>query len=374
MKQMRGTSLTGSHREPRVAGWGRSGTPGWRVVLSLGLGALILAGCENKHDPGSAESKLPAARVPLATVRRISLMSTDDVAGTVRARLSSVLESKVAGRVKTLLVQPGDRVSQGQLLAELDVLEIGAQLEQARAQRDQFTRDLGRIKTLYEKQAATRQELDAIESRARGAEAAVTQAEVMLGYARITAPFDGVVTGKFAGVGDLAMPGKPLLGVEDPSTVRFEADLPESLRPRVLPGARLAVRMGSGTTSVTGVVSEIAPTADSVTRTFRVKLDLESSADVRAGQFGRVSVPVSERSALVVPMDAVVRRGQMELVFVALDQRASLRLVRTPQNGFNSGGFPAGEVELISGVSEGERVVSAGADLVRDGQPLEEIQ
>jgi RND family efflux transporter MFP subunit len=343
-------------------------------VLSLGLGALILAGCENKHDPGSAESKLPAARVPLATVRRISLMSTDDVAGTVRARLSSVLESKVAGRVKTLLVQPGDRVSQGQLLAELDVLEIGAQLEQARAQRDQFTRDLGRIKTLYEKQAATRQELDAIESRARGAEAAVTQAEVMLGYARITAPFDGVVTGKFAGVGDLAMPGKPLLGVEDPSTVRFEADLPESLRPRVLPGARLAVRMGSGTTSVTGVVSEIAPTADSVTRTFRVKLDLESSADVRAGQFGRVSVPVSERSALVVPMDAVVRRGQMELVFVALDQRASLRLVRTPQNGFNSGGFPAGEVELISGVSEGERVVSAGADLVRDGQPLEEIQ
>ncbi len=360
--------------EPQGTDQGKGGRVGWRGLLSLGLGALLLAGCGDKHDPGRADSKLPIAKVPLASVRNMSLMSTDEVVGTVRARMSSVLESKVAGRVKAMLVSPGDPVRQGQLLAELEVLEIGAQLEQALAQRDQIARDLGRMKTLFEKQAVTRQELDAIESRARGAEAAVAQAQAMLGYARITAPFDGVVTGKFAEVGDLAMPGKPLLGVEDPSTVRFEADLPESLRHRVAPGARLTVRMGSGPASVAGVVSEIAPTADPVTRTFRVKLDLEPSGDVRAGQFGRVSVPVSERPALVVPMDAVVRRGQMEMVFVAIDQRASLRLVRTRQNGSNPSGLPTDEVELISGVSEGERVIAAGADLVRDGQPLEEIQ
>ena len=109
--------------------------------------------------------------------------------------------------------------------------------------------------------------------------------------------------------------------------------------------------------------SEIAPAADSASRTFLVKLDLQGTTGLRAGQFGRVAMPVGETSALRGPASAVVQRGQMEIVFVVSDGKAQLRLVKT-------GKRIGDEVELVSGVSAGEKVVVEGATGLADGQPL----
>ena len=196
------------------------------------------------------------------------------------------------------------------------------------------------------------------------AQAALVEAETMQGYTKVTAPFAGVITRKHADVGDLATPGKPLLEMEDSTALRLEADVPEAVVGRLTLGDKLPVRISALETELEGVISEIAPAADSGSRTFLVKLDLTGTSGLRAGQFGRVAMPVGETSALRVPATAMVQRGQMEIVFVVSDGKAQLRIVKT-------GKRIGGEVELVSGVEAGEKVVIEGTAGLGDGQTVE---
>lgn len=329
-----------------------------------GIGLLLLNACGRHADQAADPQKLPTAFVQTQTIESRKRLATEEVVGTVRAKLRASLEAKVSGRIEKMPVALSQIVKENELLAQLDVREIQARLDQTLAQRNQAERELQRFATLFQQKAVTQQEYDAVEARQRIAQAAVAEAETMLGYARIAAPFAGVITRKLADVGDLASPGRPLLELEDPTTLRFEADVPEAFLDRIHLGATLTVRMTSLTNEVDGVVSEIAPASDPNSRTFRVKLDLPKSPAWRAGQFGRVAVPLAETTALRVPETAVLRRGQMEIVFLVVNQRAQMRLVRT-------GKRVGREIELVSGVSAGERVVVAGtADLV-EGQPVQ---
>lgn len=287
-------------------------------------------------------------------------MAVEEVVGTVRSKQRALVEAKVSGRVLEYSATPGTAVKAGEPLARLDVQEIQAKVDQARALLDQAQRDFDRQKQLIASNATTRQDFDAAEARVKIGAAALSEAETMLGYARVTAPFDGVVTRKLADVGDLAMPGKPLLEIEAPTALRFEADLPEAILDRVKLGDRLPVRL---THVIEGTVSEISPVADPVSRTFQVKLDLPPADGLRTGQFGRVSVPVAETRLLLVPQDAVLKRGQMEMVFVARDGRASLRLVKT-------GKQLDTHIELLSGIEEGEQVIVGAGSKLTDGQPV----
>jgi RND family efflux transporter MFP subunit len=338
------------------------------IPLRLFLAALLAAaglpaGCTDKHAPAAAPD-LPVAAVRVQTVERKTHVATEEVIGTVRAKLRAVIEAKVSGTIRQMLVAPGQSVKAGELLARLDAREIQARLDQAQALREQADRDLERFRALLGQKAITRQEFDNVQARHRVATAAVTEVETMLGYTRVTAPFDGLITRKHADVGDLAAPGKPLLEIEDTRALRLEADMPEAAIGGMALGARLRVRVATTNAEIEGVVSEIAPAADPLSRTFLVKLDLPAAPGLRAGQFGRVAVPVGESQALRVPAGAVVQRGQMELVFVVAGQRARLRLVKT-------GKRLGDDVELVSGVSAGEQVVVAGAASLADGQPVE---
>jgi RND family efflux transporter MFP subunit len=173
-----------------------------------------------------------------------------------------------------------------------------------------------------------------------------------------------VVTRKILEVGDLATPGKPLLEMENSSLLRFECQIPEALIDRVQMGGDLPVAIDAAGVTLTGKVSEIAPSASAGSRTFLVKLDLPPAEKLRAGQFGRVSVPVRERPAVLVAEAAVVRRGQIESVFVIEEGMARLRLVKT-------GRRHNGQVEIISGLSGGEKVASKDAHLLNDGAAVE---
>ena len=206
-------------------------------------------------------------------------------------------------------------------------------------------------------------EFDNAQSKFRIAVAAEAEAKTMLDYTEIVAPFDGVITRKLADVGDLAAPGKPLLQMENPATLRLEADVPEALIGNVKPGDKLAVRIATVTNEISGTVAEMSPAADPNSRTFLVKLDLPDVPGLRSGQFGRVAVPVGEVSAIRVPVSAVIQRGQMELVFVVANGHAQLRLVKT-------GARVGDEVEVVSGLDSGEQVVTEGASALTDGQPL----
>ena len=322
---------------------------------------LVLCGCGRLPEPPA--QALPAAAVRVQAVENKVRPATEDVVGTVRARLRSVIEAKTSGRIEKMLVVPGQNVKAGELLVQLDARETQAQLDRALAVRQQAESDLKRATDLHQQNILAQSEFDNAQAKFRVADAAATEAETMLGYTKITAPFDGVVTRKYADVGDLASPGKPLLEMEDARDLRLEADVPEAVISHLALGDKLAVRLSSVTNVLEGVVSEISPSADPNSRTFLVKLDLPPAPGLRAGQFGRAAMPVGETSALRVPASAVVQRGQMELVFVVADHQAQLRIVKT-------GKRIGDEVELVSGVDSGEKVVVADAASLVDGQPV----
>jgi RND family efflux transporter MFP subunit len=328
------------------------------------VGLLMFAGC--RRTPDTLQSTpLPAAVVRTAVLAARPLMTSELVVGTVRSKTRAVIESRVGGKIDVLAVNAGQLVKRGDLLAQLDVREIQARLDQARASLEQADRDLERYTALIKQNVLTKAEYDTAEARQRIAKAAVTEAETMLGYARVVAPFDGVVTRKLAEVGDLAAPGRGIVELEDPGSLRIECEVPEGLIDRIKLGAGMTVSAADSTQTMSGIVSEIAPAANPASRTFLVKLDLPAGAGLRLGQFARVVVPTGEKPTLRLPAGAVVVRGQMEIVFVVQKQVAHLRLVKT-------GRKSDGQVEIASGLEAGETVVVAGAADLMDGQPIQE--
>lgn len=260
-----------------------------RFALAVVLIASFGAGCR-KQELSSAGDGLPCATVRLAIVEQKAQPSKEEVVGTVRAKLCSVIEAKVSARIVALLVAPGQTVKAGELLAQLDAREIQAKLDQALALREQATRDLAPARELLGKKITTEAEFDSVLARERVAAGSVKEMETTLGYTKLVAPFDGIVTRKLADVGDLASPGKPIIEMEDPCALRFEADLPEALIGNLKLGAKLSVRAGTAPTPVEGTVVEMAPIADAASRTFLVKLDLPPTETARSGQVGRVWV------------------------------------------------------------------------------------
>lgn len=332
--------------------------------ISILVAGLLSAGCRREAVPVVTET-LPVAQVRTAAVVRRVEPVTEDVMGTIRSRVRATVEAKIAGRVESVLAAPGQRVKAGEVLATLDDRELAARRDQAQAVREQADRDLERISRLERDGAATASELDAVRSRQRVAVAAESEVNVMLGYSRVAAPFDGVVTRKWVEAGDLAVPGRPLLDIEDPTTLRFEADVPEALFDRVPVGTRLSVRIPSMPDPIEAVVGEVAPAAEPSTRTYAVRLDLPAVPGLRTGQFGRVAVPTGPASGVEVPVAAVIHRGQLEYIYVVDQGKAHLRIVRT-------GGRTASAVELVAGAGLGETVVVSGLEHLHDGQRVKE--
>jgi RND family efflux transporter MFP subunit len=338
-----------------------SGVKATQSIATPLIAVLVLSLCVGcrRHQAAHSESAPVAVRVE--TIEAKPHVAAEEVVGTVRPKLRSVIEAKISGRIEKMLVVPGQEVKAGELLVQLDAREAKAKLDQAIAVRQQAENDLKRFEVLREKQVVTPADFDAAQSKAQIAVAAAAEAETNLAYAAITAPFDGVITRKLADVGDLAVPGKALLEIEDPRVLQFEAAVPEAVIDHVKLGARFPIHVVSN--ELEGIVSEIAPSADVTSRTFLVKLDLPDATGLRAGQFGRVAIPVSETNVLRAPAAAVVRRGQMEFVFVLADHHAQLRIVKTGRRFGN-------EVELLSGVSAGEQVVTEHVASLVDGQPV----
>jgi membrane fusion protein, multidrug efflux system len=358
--------MKGPYNLLNLAGIAPAGRHLWTNMFALPAGMVLLAGCGKAHHRHTAAPlELPSVQVCTQTVEAKPLASVDEVMGTVQAKLRATIEAKISGRITDLPVILGHKVKAGELLARVDAPEVRARLDQAEANLQQAERDSKRMSYLFNQQAATRADREAADSRYLVAKAAMAEAKAIMGFVEVRAPFDGVVTRKWVDVGDQAAPGKPLVDIQDPSKLQLEADVPEAIASKIRPDARMTIRVGQSPVDLAGTVSEIAPNSDPTSRTFRVKLDLPASRGLMLGQFARLIVPVGESTSMRVPTSAVVRRGQMEILFAVENQHARLRLVKT-------GRRVNDETEILSGLDSGDSVVVDNPRQLVDGQPLRE--
>jgi RND family efflux transporter MFP subunit len=203
-----------------------------------------------------------------------------------------------------------------------------------------------------------------LDARLAQVEQEIRAASIVRDYARIVAPFDGIVTAKIADAGMLAAPGASLLTVERDAGYRLEVGVEESRLASVRTGQTVPVTLAALDRTVDARVSEIVPAVDAASRTYIVKLDLPAIPNLRSGVFGRAAFPLAARTVLSIPADALIERGQLQQVFVIEDGQARLRMITT-------GGRAAAGVEVLSGLTAGEKVVSPVPAGLADGARVE---
>ncbi len=331
--------------------------------LVLLAGALVLAGCA-RRESRTAET-LPPVRVQAVAVQREALSVVVETSGTVRAVQRAAIAAKVPGTIATLPVALGRHVSAGEILLTLSADEVAARVAQVRAQLTQIERELVRERTLQSSGAGTAEAVKSLEDRAAQTQAVLREAEALLGYTTIRAPFDGVIARKYVEAGDYAAPGAPLLQFDGREAFEIEVGLPESLGAPLAVGTALEIEIAGAPARFRATIAELSSAADATARTITAKLAVSRGAKVRPGQFVRVFVPGAPASVLLVPTGAVSLFGQMERVFtVGENHRASLRLVKT-------GAGHGDRIEIVSGLDATDRIVVAPPATLRDGQPLD---
>ena len=334
-------------------------------IITPFLVLALLAGCA-KHEESAATvaSSLPPARIRLAAVRVEEVPTLTDVTGTVRPVQRAMIAAKVMGAIEELPVALGQRVKAGDLLVRISAGEISAKVVQAQSQLHMAQRDLERERDLLTKNASTAEMVKNLEDRFAMTQAMVHEAETMLSYTVVRAPFDGVVARKMADAGSLSAPGQPLLEIEGTTAFQVEAGVPDSLAPRLAAGTPLTVEVPAAGVTFTGALVELSSASDAFARNVPAKISVPADTPVRSGQFARVQVPGAPVHTMLVPAAAVSTLGQIERVFVDSDNRAVLRLVKTGQ-------VRGDRVEIVSGLADGDRIVLNPPDGLREGRLLE---
>jgi len=377
-----------------------------RTLATIALGMTLTWGCGATSEP-AGDGPAAATAVTVARAARVELPSYVEVGGIVQPRSTAFVSSRVAATVEAVYVVPGDRVTRGQMLVRLDRRELAAHAARAAAERVAATEavqaseaaaaaaeaelrlaetTLTRITELHGKQSATQQELDravaardGAAGRARAAHAARAAADasgdaaraaedaarVADSYSVLSAPFDGVVAERLVDEGALALPGTPLLLLEERSTPRLEVRIDDTHASRLLPGVQAEVRLdGQAATWTPARVVEIGR-SEPATHSFLVTLEIDGQEPVRSGTFGRARFAWEARTAVTVPAGSVLRRGQLSLVYlVDAAGRARLRPVVT-------GAAGDGDLEILTGLQDGDTVVVAPPVTLADGSRVE---
>ena len=312
----------------------------WVTLLVLVAGLVLYASGVFDHeriDPGRApETAGLAAPAQTATAERGTAAVLEEAVGTVRSLREVAVAAQVTARVTAVDARVGDRVAAGSPLVILSDTDFVARFNRAKSQYE-------RVRGFLARQAATPEQMEA-------AEAEYEQAKAAMEHTRIASPVDGVVAERHVEPGDLAVPGRPLLILLDPGSLRLEAQIREGLIGRIVPGATLDVVVPAAGVTLPGTVAEILPSADPRSRTFEVRVNLAATPGIHPGMFGRLQLPAGEREVVRIPAAAVTRTGQLETVLVQTDGGWRRRLITT------GAALPDGAVEVLSGLAGGETV------------------
>ena len=331
-----------------------------RVVKRLFIAALLLlVGCGSKEEPTiSVVSAAQQATIQAAVVemKTAPVPIRVEVTGQVMPIFQATLSSRIQGTIDTLLVREGAQVSKGQLLIQLDSRDVQADLARAKAEVENAKAQLDRMNALYARDAVSKQEMENATRTYKVTEANRKAVLAQLSYTVVKAPFDGIITEKKVEAGELASPGQPLLKMEDSRQLRLEATVAEGDLKSVSLGDKIPILIDAlGVQPLRGIVSQILPAGDPQTHTFTVKVDLPITPGLKSGMFGRLQLDKGVTQTMLVPASVIVERGELTSVFVVgSDQIGRLRWVKVGRRIDN-------QVEILSGVNVGERVLLEGA-------------
>jgi membrane fusion protein, multidrug efflux system len=352
----------------------------WGIFLG---GMLLLCwGCGDPAEEPVLEADLAPRRIESHQIHRVEPEDIPVFATAVGATQSyrrATPGTPLMGRVVAVLVEEGDAVKRGQLLARIEKrglqarrLQAVSALAEAEAVMANSGKNLERIGALRQDRAATQQQLDEAETAHQRAVAAaeaaregVKAADEQLRHTAVRSPLDGIVVKKSIEVGDVANPGVALFAIEQSAPAKITLAISER-DIRFLPvGQTVEVEIKALGKTVPARVKSFVPAADPTSHTFSLEVVvLDSLGPVASGLFARVRFAKGMRSVLLVPAGAITQRGQLRGVYVVVDGHLRLRWVRLGQT-------VDGRVEVLAGLRPGDRVVVAAVEAWRDGMPVE---
>lgn len=341
----------------------------------LSLCAIVgLCACHPAETPPAAPRT-----VLVHTVGEASNRQSAAYTGEIRARHEVDLAFRVGGRIAARLVDPGAEIKAGQTLAQLDPTDLqlaagAAQAQLAGAESDYATSQAERERYagLLAKKFVSQAAFDARDNALNSARARLEQARAQsrisgnqAAYGTLSSESPAVVTAVLADAGQVVSPGQPVLRIARPEEKEVLIAVPESRLGELRAAKALTVTLWAAPQiAVRGQLRELAPAADPTTRTYAARIRLiDPPADVRLGMTARVALDGSTSSGLLVPLSAVVDLGQGPSAWVVSKGQANPRPVQVAR-------FREDGVEIAGGLSPGEQVVVAGANLLAPGQKV----
>ena len=351
----------------------------------------------NASAAGSAALARPALAVELGDATRTAMADVITVVGNLEGDASVEVSSKVAGRLEEVAVRIGDRVAKGGVLARVESRELQEQVHQAEAsfevaratvrQREadlKFAQtNLDRTRSLFERQLLPRQTLDDADARHQSAQAQLdlsraqfAQAQARLDELKITlastdikSPVDGFVGKRLLDPGAFVSPNTAVVAVVAIDRVRLVANIVEKDLRRVRVGSTADVEVDAfpGET-FSGHVARVAPVLDPATRTAQMEVEVPNrDFRLKPGMYSRVKLTVATKAqALTVPVNAVVTIEGKKGVFQVKDGATKLAAFQPIATGLED----AARIEVLSGLTDGARIVTTGAAALRDGDPV----
>lgn len=282
----------------------------------------------------------------------------------VEAGRESTLAPQVSGRILMLDTDAGARVKQGQVLVRIDDSEARnslagnqAEVAQARANLVNAQAKYDRAKQLVARKFMSASSLDQAEAEYRAAEAqveaaraGVAQSATSRRFTTITAPFDGLISERLAQMGEMASPGRPLLTLFDPATLRVVATVPQERLDEIRRSGSASVEFSAIGKTVSSTRITVLPAADSRTHSSQVRIELPAgTSGIYPGMFARAYFSVETDKKLLIPASAIVRRSEVTGVYVVQQEKVQFRQVRV-------GREHGTHIEILAGLQPGERV------------------
>lgn len=330
------------------------------VVLAAGY---ALSG---KDDSYASVPKAEAAvSVTTVTIEPETIDTMVSAAGVLSSKNTSVLSSKVMGKVVVLTVNEGDYVSHGKLLVKIESGEISAQAYQAQAAYNNAKLQFDRIKSLFDEEAATQMEMDQATLAFESAKAGLNAAKAMASYTFITAPIAGQVMEKRINLGEMALPGQPILKIEDNKNLRLEATIKEQDIRFVQPGKPVMVQIDAlPGKEIKARVAQVVPAADIRTHSFIVKIDIPADKNLITGMFGKAFFSTGKREVILVPKSAIVNMsGITGAYIVSADGTAVFQMIQL-------GEMHGDSIEAVTGLKAGDKVIVNNNNARLDGKKV----